>query len=1049
MENKEKKGRSLNLSNFFPRFLLVALFLIGATMVFAQGKSIKGVVHDQNSEPIIGANVLVEGTTNGAITDLDGNFSLVNVASNSKLKVSYIGYITQVVPVAGNSTFKIQLKEDAKALDEIVVVGYGVQKKSDVTGSLARVSAEELSVKPVSNAFQAMQGKIAGVDITSNERPGELGKIFIRGKRSLNATNDPLYVVDGVPLSSGGIETLNPRDIESIDVLKDASSTAIYGSRGANGVVLVTTKRGKTGGFQLNYAGSVTVENIHDLAPAMNAADYITWRRWAYYNSAPSIYTPGDQPTVEQDQRYFGGSDPVALANVMKGWTSGTWDPSKVIDTDWTDFVTQTGITQEHSISASGGTDKMKSFLSFGYLKNEGTQRGQEYERYNATLTTDINATPWLTLGGSVNTSWALQDYGYSRTGQSSNSGPTDIYGAAKAIFRYAQPYDENGNIIMYPGGESTVYTIIDEWKKSSDRRQTFRALGSFYANMNFGKIWNPLEGLTYKISFGPDYRFYRQGNYIDSSSAARLGGTSYARWQYNRKFSWTLDNQINYNKKIKQHSFDLTLLQSASSYNEETASMSAVNIPKASYKWNNMGSVDVTSSSTSASMDTGLTETSMASYMARLNYSFMDRYLLTVSGRYDGASMLAEGNKWDFFPSAAIGWRLDQEEFIKEISWIDQLKVRIGMGTVGNSAVGAYQTIGNIQSFYVPFGGSTNVLAYATNEPYYTSSQVLMANSKLSWEKTTSYNYGVDFSFLKGRINGSLDIYNSRTTDLLMKMTIPTLTGYNQTWANVGETKNNGIEMSLNMIPVKTHDFEWSTTLNAAHQKEEIVSLANGKQDMVDSGWLIGQSIAIYYGYDNQGLWQEADAAEMAKFNANGYKFEAGMVRPKDQNGDYKIDAEDRVVLGNQNPRWTLGWSNTFSYKGLELTLELYGRMGYMVSTGGEGQMGMYNQREIDYWTPTNTNAEWQKPIYSTSGGDSYSSLLGFKDASFIKIRNVSLGYVFPEKLCRTMGINNLKVYGQLKNPGNLYSSIDFQDLDLGTTFYNRGFTLGLQIGF
>jgi len=293
MENKEKKGRSLNLSNFFPRFLLVALFLIGATMVFAQGKSIKGVVLDQNSEPIIGANVLVEGTTNGAITDLDGNFSLVNVASNSKLKVSYIGYITQVVPVAGNSTFKIQLKEDAKALDEIVVVGYGVQKKSDVTGSLARVSAEELSVKPVSNAFQAMQGKIAGVDITSNERPGELGKIFIRGKRSLNATNDPLYVVDGVPLSSGGIETLNPRDIESIDVLKDASSTAIYGSRGANGVVLVTTKRGKTGGFQLNYAGSVTVENIHDLAPAMNAADYITWRRWAYYNSAPSIYTPG------------------------------------------------------------------------------------------------------------------------------------------------------------------------------------------------------------------------------------------------------------------------------------------------------------------------------------------------------------------------------------------------------------------------------------------------------------------------------------------------------------------------------------------------------------------------------------------------------------------------------------------------------------------------------------------------------------------------------------------------------------------------------------
>jgi TonB-linked SusC/RagA family outer membrane protein len=1049
MENNQKKERQLKLSNLFPRFLFVALFVMATTLVFAQSKSIKGVVLDQNSEPVIGANVLVEGTTNGTITDLDGNFSLNNVSQNAKLRVSYIGFITKIVPVAGNTTFKISLKEDSKTLDEVVVVGYGVQKKTDVTGALARVTSEELALKPVSNAFQAMQGKIAGVDITSNERPGEVGNIFIRGKRSLNATNEPLYVVDGVPLSSGGIEALNSRDIESIDVLKDASSTAIYGSRGANGVVLITTKRGKTGGLQLNYAGSVTTETIHDLSPSMSAGDYIAWRRWAYYNSAPTVYTPGDQPTKEQDQRFFGGSDQVALANVMKGWESGTWDPSKVTDTDWTKFVTQTGITQEHNISASSGTDKMKTFFSFGYLNNKGTQKGQKYERYNATLTTDISATPWLTLGGSINSSWALQDYGYSRTGQSSNSGPTDIYGAAKAIFRYAQPYDEDGNIIMYPGGESTIYTIMDEWNKSDDRRQTFRALGSFYANMNFGKIWKPLEGLTYKISFGPDYRFYRQGVYIDKSSAARLGGTSYARWQYNRKFSWTLDNQINYNKKIKQHSFDLTLLQSASAYNEESASMGAVNIPKASYKWNNMGSVDITSTSTSASMDTGLTETAMASYMARLNYSFMDRYLLTVSGRYDGASMLAKGNKWDFFPSAAIGWRLDQEDFIKDISWIDQLKLRAGMGTVGNSAIDAYQTIGNVQSFYVPFGGASNVLAYATNEPYYTSSQVLMANPNLSWEKTTSFNYGIDFSFLKGRINGSLDLYNSKTKDLLMKMTIPTLTGYNQTYSNVGETKNHGVEMSLNLIPVKSKDFEWSSTLNAAYQKEEIVTLANGKQDMVDSGWLIGQSISIYYGYDNQGLWQESDAEEMAKFNQNGYKFQAGMVRPKDQNGDYKIGAEDRVVLGNQNPRWTLGWSNTFNYKGLELTVELYGRMGYMISTGGEGQMGMYQQREIDYWTPSNTNAEWQKPIYSTAGGDSYSSLLGFKDASFIKIRNVSLGYIFPSKLCKTMGISNLKLYSQLKNPGNLYSSVDFRDLDLGTTYYNRGITFGVQVGF
>src|SRR5574344_83620 len=391
-----RKSMSSNRWNLFQRLMLFVLLAVCTSGVMAQSK-INGTVLDQNGETVIGASVLVKGTTSGTVTDLNGHFILDKVPVNATIVVSYVGYKSQSVSVNGRSEIKVTLVEDKKVLDEIVVVGYGVQRKSDVTGALTRVNEKELNKRPVNNAFEALQGKAAGVDITSSERPGTVGNIRIRGNRSLNASNTPLYVVDGVPLSSGGIETLNPRDIESIDVLKDASSTAIYGSRGANGVVLVTTKRGKTGGFQLNYAGSVTVENIHDLAPAMNAADYITWRRWAYYNSAPSIYTPGDQPTVEQDQRYFGGSDPVALANVMKGWTSGTWDPSKVIDTDWTDFVTQTGITQEHSISASGGTDKMKSFLSFGYLKNEGTQRGQEYERYNATLTTDINATPWLT----------------------------------------------------------------------------------------------------------------------------------------------------------------------------------------------------------------------------------------------------------------------------------------------------------------------------------------------------------------------------------------------------------------------------------------------------------------------------------------------------------------------------------------------------------------------------------------------------------------------------------------------------------------------------
>lgn len=1033
--------------------ILFTLLFTSSLYVFSQNITVRGHVVDSSGESLIGVTVQVQGTASGTITDIDGNFSIPNVPPNAVLELSYVGMRTQSVPINGRTSINITLEEDTELLDELVVVGYGTMRKSDITGALAFVSAKELSTKPVMNAFEALQGKVAGLDITSAQRPGELGTIRIRGNRSLNATNEPLYVVDGVVLSIGGIESINPRDIESINVLKDASSTAIYGSRGANGVILVTTKRGKEGAMQLNYSGTFTFENIHDLAPAMNASDYITWLRWARHNANPSDYNPGNQPSQSQDEAIFGNFGGTVLNNVMKGWANGSWDGSKVTNTDWTDFVTQTGITQEHTISAGGGTDKLKSFFSLGYLNNEGTQKGQSYNRYNATMSTDISPTKWFSIGGSINTSWSNQSYGYSRTGQATSSGPTEIYAAAKQILNIAQPYDDNGILIENPGNMNGVYTVIDEWKKSDEQRQTLRALGSFYANLNLGEIWEPLKGLNFKTNFGPDFRYYRRGIYIDKMSAVRQGGTSYASWNYERRFAWVLDNILSYNKEINDHKFDVTLLQSASKDDRETASMSVQNIPKSSFKWNNMGSVDITNSASDARIGTGLIQSQLASYMGRINYSLRDKYLLTVSGRYDGSSVLSAGHKWAFFPSAALGWRMDQESFMQDISWLEQLKLRLGMGMTGNSAVNPYDTLGNIRSFYVPFGSTGNILAYGTNEPYYFADATLMANPLLEWEKTTQWNFGVDFTFLKGRIGGAVDVYKSNTKDLLMRMNIPTLTGYSEIMANVGKTKNRGIDISLNFIPVQTRDFSWNSTLNLAWQKEEIVELANGKNDMVDNFWFIGQSISVYYGYEHAGLWQEEDAAEMAEFNKNGENFTAGNVRPVDKNGDYKMGPEDRVVLGNRNPRWTTGWGNTFNYKGLELNVELYGRMNYLVSTGGEAQGGIPNQRKIDYWTPENTNAEWQKPVYTGTpgvGGDSYSSLLGFKKASFIKFRNISLGYFLPRNICEPIGINSLKIFTQLRNPGNLYSSIDFLDLDLGTsTYYNRGITLGVEIGF
>lgn len=488
------------------RLFFLALLSIIAIGAYAQGKTVSGTVLDKSGESVIGASVVVKGTTNGTITDFDGKFTLSNVPNNASLEISFVGYKTQVIPVQGKNTFNVTMVEDTEVLDEVVVVGYGVAKKSDVTGAMVNVGAEALTERPVSNAFEALQGKAAGVDITTSERPGTVGDIRIRGARSLTASSDPLYVVDGVPLLSGAaIETLNPRDIESIDILKDASATAIYGSRGANGVIIVTTKQGKEGRFSLNYSGTVTISNIVDKSPSMSAADYVEYRRWAAYNADPSKYASPYQPTKENDAQLF-ADDPYALANINKGWVNGSWNPALVGNTDWTDFVTQTGIAHEHTISASGGTEKVNAYASFGYLDNQGTQQGQWYKRYTAKMSVNINPTKWFQLSANINASWSEQDYGMSTLKGQSSSVPDAIYGAAKAIYNYAVPYDDNGELIMQPGG-GIQNTVIGETEKSTQQSQTMRALANFSATLDFGEMWSPLKGLRYKLNFGPDFR--------------------------------------------------------------------------------------------------------------------------------------------------------------------------------------------------------------------------------------------------------------------------------------------------------------------------------------------------------------------------------------------------------------------------------------------------------------------------------------------------------------------------------------------------------------
>lgn len=488
------------------RLFFLALLSIIAIGAYAQGKTVSGTVLDKSGESVIGASVVVKGTTNGTITDFDGKFTLSNVPNDASLEISFVGFKTQVIPVQGKTTFNVTMVEDTEVLDEVVVVGYGVQKKSDVTGAMARVGEKELKAMPVKNALEGMQGKTAGVDITSSQRPGEVGSINIRGVRSITADQGPLYVVDGMIIQNGGIENINPSDIESIDVLKDASATAIYGSRGANGVILVTTKKGKEGKISLNYSGTVTFETLHDVTEMMSASEWLDYARLAKYNMGSYASAT---PDYEADKAAF-GSVAASWANIEKAWEGGTYDPSKVGSYDWASNGKQTGITHEHTLSASGGTDKFQGYASFGYLNQKGTQPGQAYERY--TLKTSFDASPlsFFKMGSSINASYSDQDYGYSFTKSVTGSG--DLYGALRSMLPWTVPYDENGEYIRNPNGDVNIINPIRELDYNTNQRRTFRANASMYAQVDFGKIWEPLEGLSYRIQFGPEFQYYTLG---------------------------------------------------------------------------------------------------------------------------------------------------------------------------------------------------------------------------------------------------------------------------------------------------------------------------------------------------------------------------------------------------------------------------------------------------------------------------------------------------------------------------------------------------------
>ncbi len=1046
---KKQKKSLLSRADQFRRLCLLALLLMLGIGAYAQSGPVTGTVTDNSGEPLLGAKVMVKGTNNATVTDTDGKFSLQNVPGNGTLEISFMGFQTQNVLVRRRARIQVVLEEDQEAMEEVIVVGYGVQKKSDVTGAVARVGEKELKAMPTRNALEGMQGKIAGVDITSSQRPGELGSINVRGVRSISAGQTPLYVVDGMVIQNGGIDNINPSDIETIDVLKDASATAIYGSRGANGVILITTKKGKEGQLHLNYSGTVTVDKMVDVTKYMSASEWLDYSRLAKYNmGAYSSATPD----YNLDKAAY-GSVSASWANIEKAWTqqadgSYVYDPSAVGSFDWASYGKQTGITHEHTLSASGGTEKIQGYGSFGYLKQKGTQPGQEYDRYTMKVSVDMKPTKWFSMGATINGSYAEQDYGYSFT--KSVTGAGDYYGALQGMLPWTVPYDENGDYIRLPNGDVNIINPINELDYNTNRRKTFRASGSVYGQLDFGQMWKPLEGLSYRMQFGPEFQYYTLG-IANAADGINGDGNNGVRYSPYHKIAWTLDNLIYYNRTFaKIHSVGLTLMQSASKYHYEYADMRATNVASADELWYN-----ISSAGSLSSFGTALTESQMASYMMRVNYGLMDKYLLTASIRWDGASQLAPGHKWAKFPSLALAWRINQEDFLKDVSWLSNLKLRLGVGVTGNAAISAYATKGAIQTLYYNWGTTDSSIGYVPSDPS-SASPAKMANQDLGWERTTQYNLGIDFGFFDNRLNGSFDLYKTKTTDLLLSMTIPSLTGYTSTYANVGETSGWGIDLMIDAYPVKNKNFQWESTFTWSLDRSNIKKLSNGRTEDVDNLWFVGEEIGVYYDYVYDGIWKTDEAEEAAKYGR-----QPGQIKVKDLNGDGVIDANnDRKIVGRVRPRWSGGWTNTFSYKNFELSFFIYSRWGFTVPQGSVNLDGRYMMRKLDYWVAgINENAKYYSPGSNGESQDTYASSMNYQDGSFIKVRNISLGYNFDKKLLKKAGIDNLKIYVQAMNPFNIYKACSWLDTDLlsyanNTTTYGSGttiksFVVGLNIGF
>lgn len=979
------------------------LLFLTANMGFAQSHiKIKGKVTDENGEALIGVSVLVKGTGKGTSTDTKGNYS-IEASATATLLFSYVGFDSQEAKVNPSGIVNIKLSGD-KELDQVVVVGYGKAKKKDLTGGIAIVGKEQLNMVSTSNLMDRLVGQVAGFSITTgNASPGASQTLLIRGENSLSASNNPLIILDGIPYS-GSLADIDPNNVENLSILKDASSAAIYGSRASNGVILIQTKRGALGKARVNYKGTLGLAEPMQEIGVMGPNEFIRFK----------------QDVARIKNSYTGVLlDPIA-GNIMSVTERENY--SKGITNDWQDYVFRRAMTMDHQISASGGTENTKYMFALAALDQNGVVYNSNLKRYNITTNVDQTFNKWLTIGvGMLFT-------------RKSNGGITPNLEHAIKQSPYGSYKDKNGNYVSEPMEYSLIVNPMRNVNAKQDRYNNNFFL-SGYVN-----ILLPVKGLSVRSNFGYNYRngftgtYYGRDTYNGRDQGTEAGGSASINNSHYNDYTW--ENLLKYERQIGDHHFDATGLFSMQKTKSWSTDQSGDGFVTDETEYFMIGTA-----ARNISNSASLSETAMLSYMGRLNYSYKGRYLLTLTGRSDGASAFGINNKYAFFPVAAAAWQIGEEGFLKDkVKWLDMLKLRLSYGSNGNQAITPYRTLDRLYSrvkYIWGDDGTAVTTAYLSGDG--------IGNPNLKWETTNSTNLGLDFQMFRNRINGTIDAYISETKDLLMTRTVPIMNGYSKIWDNIGATQNKGIEVTINSTNIKNKNLQWNSTAVFSLNRDKIVELRGDGVDDIANNWFIDKPLRVYYDYKMMGVWQNGETP-----NVQGAV--AGDAKLDDKDGNGIIDANDKQVIGSKNPRYTASLANRLTYKNFYVSVLATGVFGVWrddhMANISAWTFGITNYvHGANYWTPENPNATIVSPGYLNPLGHGY-----YKKVNYVQIRNITLGYRLPDKVAHEIGVSAVDINASINNLNtfsNIREVLNYDNTWMASYPTARSYNFGLNVNF